>query len=186
MDEVRIVASISDYDAAEIEVGQMVRVQPAAGGTAEGEVDRVSLGANSRTGLFDLEMTVANADHKLKVGTYATAEIRVFESEGDPWIPSACVLRDQEGDYFVWQISKGKATRAVVTIKAQNDDYMVLEGLDPALPVVLEGQQLLAEGAKVRIIKPEKKPADKAAEPPGTAPGDTVEDSPGDTAEDGG
>jgi len=181
IDEVRVMATISDRDAEEIEAGQKVLVTLASGDTVAGAVERISLGANNKSGLFDLEMLVANPDHKLKIGVYTTAEVRVVELDDGAWVPTSSLIPDPDGSYFVWQIDNGKANKTVVTITAQNEESSAVDGLDRDLPVVTAGAQQLKDGAKVLVIKPDKEEADPGAAPE-VSPGDTSTPAPGDTA----
>jgi membrane fusion protein (multidrug efflux system) len=152
LDQVRVVAAVSDRDVVELEVGQPVRVTSASGKEYEGRVDRVSLGANPDTGLFDLEMVLANPDRELKVGAYVTARVRVFYQEDAAYVDSRCVLRDFDGNDFVYQANGDQARKVVVERVAENEDNSLLKGLDPELPVVLSGKSLLKDGAKLLIL----------------------------------
>lgn len=158
LEQVRMVAAVSDRDVMELKVGQPVKVVSAAGKEYEGRVDRVSLGANSDTGLFDLEMVLDNPDRELKVGTYVTAQVRVFYQENAPYIDSRCVMRDFDGNDFVFQANNDRAHKVIVERVAENDDYSLLKGLKPSLPVVLSGKNLLKDGAKLLILNEKDKP----------------------------
>jgi RND family efflux transporter MFP subunit len=152
LEQVRVVAAVSDRDVAEIEVGQPAKVTSSGGKTYLGRIDRVSLGANPDTGLFDLEMVIPNPDQEIKVGSYMTARVRVFLSQYSTYVDSRCVLRDFEGRDFVYQVESGLARKVIVEVTAENDQDSLVKGLNPALPVVLSGQGLLSDKVKLLVL----------------------------------
>ena len=157
LDRVRVVAGVGDRDAQEIEKGQPVTVRSSKGVEHDGYVDRISIGANPRTGLFDIELVVNNPESLLKVGTYVTAKIRIFFQENAAFVDSRSILRDYEGRDFVFQVDSNIARKVAVTVNAANDDFSLLCDISSALPIVLRGQEQLNDGAKVRILSPEEK-----------------------------
>ncbi|MCP4682484.1 MAG: efflux RND transporter periplasmic adaptor subunit, partial [Desulfobacterales bacterium] len=152
LDRVRVVAAVSDRDVAELSVGQLVKLTTATGTQLKGKVERISLGANTKSGLFDLEMVLNNRDRLLKVGTYVTTQVRVFLQEKAIYVESACLLRDFDGQDFLFQVEDNKALKKVVKKISENDKYTLLEELDTSLPVVISGKNLLKNGAKLRIL----------------------------------
>ena len=152
IDEVRIIATISDRDSAEIKLGQAVRITASDGSTVGGLVDRISLGADAQTGLVKMEMMVDNQDHKLMTGTYVTAHVRIFFEEQAQYVDSRCVFADVGGHEFIYQVENGAAKKIPVTVLVANEEYSILEGINPDLPVVLSGISQISDGAKVRIV----------------------------------
>lgn len=161
MDPVRIVARVSRRDVEELKAGQSVRVSSVSGHVSEGRVDRISIGANLETGLFDLEMVVDNRNLELIVGTFVTARVRVWLREEVYSMDSLCLLRDVDGRDFVYQVEDGKAKKTFVQVMAQNDDFSMITGIHPDLQVVISGKSLLWDGVKVRILNAEESAEDK-------------------------
>ncbi len=155
LDRVKVIVGVSDRDIEELKLKQPVRVHIADGAAYSGYVDRISLAANERTGLFDLEMVVENPDRKLKIGTYITAEVRIFRDEEAYYIDQRCILRSSDGKSYVWQVDDGKARRINIEILASNDDYSQIDGADPNLPVVVSGKSLLRDGAQLNVSSAE-------------------------------
>ena len=155
--KVKVVAGVSDKDVAELELKQPVRVKAADGSVYTGYVDRVSLAADEETGLFDLEVVVENPDRKLKVGTYTTAQVRVYNSEDTLYIDQRCILRDAEEQSYIWQVDEGKARRTNIEVIASNDDYFEVQGLNPDFPVIVSGKSLLRDGAELNVLNAEVK-----------------------------
>ena len=151
LDQLRVVAAVSDHDVAELRAGQPVRLVTAPGKEHLGKIERVSLGANPDTGLFDLEMALDNEGRDLQIGTYVTVGVRIFSADNATAVDSRARFRDSEGNECVFQAEGDLARKVSVRVAAENDDYSSLEGLNPAWPVVLSGQGQLKDGAKLRI-----------------------------------
>jgi hypothetical protein len=63
------------------------------------------------------------------------------------------IFEEQE-EYFVYIVKDGKAEkRKVVPGKQQVLDVEILEGLNPGDELVVEGQMLLENGSKVRVVR---------------------------------
>jgi len=77
----------------------------------------------------------------------------VFFEEQATHIDSQCILRDFDGNDFVFQVENSKAKKVEIKVRAVNDDYSLVDGLNPELPVVLRGQSALKDGVKVRIME---------------------------------
>ena len=151
--KMRVVAAVSDRDVAELKEEQPVTVTSPSGKLYQGSVDRVSLGANENTGLFDLEMVIDNPDRDLKVGSYVTARVRIFHREDAHFVDSRTVLMDFDGSDYVFQADGGIARKVTVTRIAENDNSSLLDGLNPDLSVVLSGKSRLFDGAKLRTLE---------------------------------
>ncbi len=156
LEKVRVVAGISDRDVAELKKGQPVNATAPDGTSMTGYVDWISLGANPKSGLFDLEMVIVNPNNYLKTGTYITASVRIFSKERGIFINKRCVLRDFKGKDYIFQSKDNTAVKTLVTITAANDTYALLQDNIPRLPVVRDGHNLLRDGVKVNILTPEE------------------------------
>ena len=153
LDRVRLVTQISETDAQEIVEGAKARIVTLKGDVFEGEVDRISIGADQKTALFDLEILADNKEGKLKIGTYTTASVKVLDTEG-PHVDSNALVRDPDGTDHLFQVEDGNAKKVEVKVIARNDRYSLLEegSVDPSLPLVIVGQSRLKDGIKVRVI----------------------------------
>lgn len=152
LDKIRVVAGVSDRDVAELSLGQQVTITAATGVQLSGKVERISLGANTETGLFDLEMVMNNQDRALRVGTFVTARVRIFHKNDGVYVDSTCILRDFNGRDFLFQADKGTARKVFIEKIAENDTHTLVSGINPDLPVIIKGKSLLTDGAKLRIL----------------------------------
>jgi len=159
LDKLRIMASVSDRDVSELREKQPVRVTSSSGKVQEGFVDRVSLGANPDTGLFDLEMVIENPDRDFKVGSFVTARVRILHQENAQFVDSRTILMDFDGNDYVFQSEDGIARKVMVKRIAENETSTLVEGLNPDQPVVLSGKSLLFDGAKLLVVEAAKQPS---------------------------
>jgi len=152
LDVIRILVSVSDREVHEFEVGHPVTITAASGTELQGSVDRISLGTNPDTGLFEIVLKVDNTSRALKVGMFITARVRVMNEDKALIVNSACILKDFDGNNFVWRVQDGVAHKVVITVEAINDTHTVVSGLNPDDQIVLQGKSLLREGVKVNIV----------------------------------
>lgn len=129
--------------------GDPVMLQPMTrgGASASGALIRIDGLLNPKTRLIDAD--VATPAHLLP-GAAFKAEITVGHFDGFV-VPRDAVLSDAEGGY-IFQISEGKAHRVAVAIAGNAGDLTAVTGaIDPAMPIVLQGNYQLEDGMKVRI-----------------------------------
>lgn len=94
-----------------------------------------------------------NPDNILKAGT--TVEINITTSNK----PNALVVELKnilkvQDEYFVYIVKDGKAEkRKVIPGKQQVLDVEILQGLNPGDELVVEGQMLLENGSKVKVVR---------------------------------
>ncbi len=113
---------------------------------------------NARTGTADTEIRLDNADGMLKTGMFARVQVIAEVHKDAVLMPLAATLTE---------VLPGRGTRAETTVFVVDGDvasardvilglagpthYEVLDGLRPGEQVIVTGQNLLRDGAKVRI-----------------------------------
>lgn len=141
--------------------GDPVMLQPmtSGGAPALGTLIRIDGLLNPKTHLIDAD--VATPAHLLP-GAAFKAQITVGHFDGFV-VPRDAVLSDAEGAY-VFQIGDGKAHRVAVTIVGSAGDQTAVAGvIDPAKPIVLQGNYQLEDGMEVRFSATETSAAGPAA-----------------------
>ncbi len=132
-----------------------------------GRVYRVSETADDKTGLFEVEVEVANAEQRLKPGMVARAQLVIGQVQGYR-IPSPAVLfRSDQAYLFKLQederqtlASSTSETEAVYPVQRvplarwseQGPDVIVPQATENPLSVVVRGQRRLVDGQRVRVI----------------------------------
>lgn len=123
------------------------------GNQIRGNVIEVDSAMNATKKAFRALVEFQNPGNLLKAGT--TAEINITTSNK----PNALVverknLLKEQDEYFVYIVKDGKAEkRKVVPGKQQVLDVEILEGLNPGDELVVEGQMLLENGSKVKVVR---------------------------------
>lgn len=126
------------------------------GNTVEGKVVEVDLAMNYLKKAFRALVEFDNPDNQMKAGT--TVDIRITTSSK----PGAIVVErknliEENGEHFAYVVKEGKAEKRKVTLaKQQGLDVEIAEGLNTGDELIVEGQMLLENGSKVRIVGSKK------------------------------
>ncbi len=129
--------------------GNPVTLQPltSGGAPAPGTLVRIDGLLNPKTHLIDADVA---ASARLLPGAAFMAQITVGQFDGFI-VPRDVVLSDAEGAYL-FQTDGGKAHRVAVTIIGSTGDQTAVTGaIDPAKPIVLQGNYQIEDGMKVRL-----------------------------------
>ncbi|HEY8530784.1 MAG TPA: efflux RND transporter periplasmic adaptor subunit, partial [Limnochorda sp.] len=124
-DELEVVAPVNEMDVPSIRIGQAVRVQADAvrGETFEGTVIAVAPQGNrdQNVATFDVTISLANPDQRLRPGMTATAEILLDRLEDVVQVPLEAIVRDGDQDVVVVLDADGTARVVPVTLGIRND-----------------------------------------------------------------
>ncbi|PIV17878.1 MAG: hypothetical protein COS41_06300 [Elusimicrobia bacterium CG03_land_8_20_14_0_80_50_18] len=155
MDRVKITVYLSAEDSVKVREGQKARAYTDAypGRRFEGTVTLVAPAANPLTRKIKAEVTVPNAGHLLKPGTFARVEIVTGRRAGILTLPKKA-LRSEEDKQFVSVVKDGRAhSKQVLTGISDEDLIEIRDGLTEGEAVILEGNYGLADGTKVIVIE---------------------------------
>jgi multidrug efflux system membrane fusion protein len=115
---------------------------------AVGQVTMIENTVDATTGTVSVRATMPNADELLWPGTLVTVRL-TFRVEEAVVVPGQAVQASQTGS-FVYVIKNGVASVQAVKVARVLDSETVLEsGLSGGEQVVVEGQLLLTDGARV-------------------------------------
>lgn len=160
----KVVLRVTEQDWVRIREGMEVRVTPPALPEAarSGTVSRVSPVIDRMTRTASVEVMVDNADGGLRPGMVAEAAIVLSRREGVTQVPARAVVMtpdtDTEGTAVVF-VSEGEgdartAARRDVRIGARYRDRIeIVEGIAAGERVVVEGQHLLRDGTRIRVVE---------------------------------
>lgn len=78
-----------------------------------------------------------------------------FGTKSHVVVPDQAVIKQLgSGDYFVYVYNGGKVSYNKVELGRRMDDkYEIISGLEPGSQVVIAGQNRLADGVEVEVIK---------------------------------
>ena len=116
-----------------------------------GTITRISPVAVQPSRTFEAEVTVNNADGKLRGGIYADAILTALPKTNVLTVPlSAIVMRDDQRTVYV--VEDGIAVRKVLKTGYIGDDIVeVLDGITEQDVIITGGLNKVREGSKVKI-----------------------------------
>lgn len=106
--------------------------------TFEGDVDLVDNEAAVDSSTFIARASFPNTDLKLVPGLFAEIEVDLGALKNQIVVPVEAIQSEPQQAY-VWTIKDNKLVRANVTLGPQWKELRVITGLEPGIPVVVEG-----------------------------------------------
>ena len=160
--KMKAVFGVPDYMLEKITLGTDLEVSVDALGRQllRGTVSRVAAVADMSSRVFDIELTLDNADGRLRAGMIAALGV----PDGDRaksrlWVPLDAIVRAPgEAGRFATMVIDGTAARSVARTRVvqvgdiDGNDVEVLDGLAETERVVVSGASLLHDGAAVAIV----------------------------------
>jgi multidrug efflux system membrane fusion protein len=154
--------TITEKDSGHLKVGQIVRVKVDAypGRTFEGRISTIEPQIATDTRNIRVQATIANPDHILKPGMFATTTVVLPDKEPVVTIPETAVDYTLYGDSVFLITEKkeedGKTSLTAVRSFVQTGNRIegraeILKGLKPGDRVVAVGQLKLQSGSAVTI-----------------------------------
>ena len=154
MDTVQVKTSVTEANINKISAAQTVPVTVASASDKafQGRVDSIAPAADPQSMTYPVVINIANASHVLKPGMFAEIKLATEKKAGVIAIPKAAV----SGINVVYVVKDNKVTAVTIEKGIENADLVeVLSGIKEGDVVVTKGQNLLYNGAKVRIVTPE-------------------------------
>lgn len=156
VDRLKAIADLPEKDVPYIQVGQQVEIIPAiinnrAARSLFGTIEHIAYSADSSTRTYRTKIAIDNSDGQLRPGMIVRARFVRQKLEQVVAVPLYAVM-DRDGEKRVFIEENGVARRLVVkTSSSVNQKVVVTEGLEPGQRLIVKGQQLLIDGAKVKI-----------------------------------
>ena len=106
------------------------------------------------THTFPVEITLANANQRVRPGMFARA-VLAFGIEIRVVVPDQAVVKQMgAGDHYVYVYEDGKVSYNKVQLgRRLGDEYEVISGVPTDAQVVVAGQKKLADGVEVEVVK---------------------------------
>ena len=143
-----MLANVPEIDSPAFKVGQEVKVKVLAFPNREfdGKISTISSMVDPNTRRVWVRSEVADPQHELRAGMFATFVIRTGDPVRSPAIPLDGVVREGDGTMSVWVTAdRRRFTKRTVRIGLQRDGYrQILEGLQPGELVATEGALFLS------------------------------------------
>lgn len=153
IDRVKVRLDVPERFLPQVSIGQTARVRVDAypGTVFNGTVTRISPVVEIDTRTAPVEISIDNADHRLKPGMFAGVQLVLDQRENVPAVMQEAVI-GREPDTYVFVVNDGVArTRNVTLGLRENDRIEVREGLRAGDMVAVMGQERLRDGAAVSV-----------------------------------
>jgi RND family efflux transporter MFP subunit len=158
---VKAVFGVPDVSLGSVHVGspQTLVSDAFPGEEFAGRVTEVSAAADTQTRVFGVEVTVPNADRRLRPGMIASLRLGTGPTAAVPVVPLAAVVRDPgpAGGYAVYVVAAADGgtqarVRPVQLGKVYGDVVAVPKGLGAGDRVIVRGATLVSDGAPVTVV----------------------------------
>jgi len=154
----KVKVEVSQYDAPSISIGQKAVIslkgidkKYTGTVTSIGEAAVIGLEGTSKVPKLEIEITINDADDKIKVGFEADIDITLKESPGTISVGFESVLEDADGKKYVYVVENDKAVKRYVTTGLETDfDIQITEGLKEGEQYIKNPPSTLKEGDPVR------------------------------------
>jgi RND family efflux transporter MFP subunit len=143
-----------------------LHVEAVAGARFEGRVTAIAPAADAQSRVFDVEVTIANREGRLRPGMIGTVAVRQADPAtiSDPslllpTVPLTAIVRSSSapGGYAAFVVERAGETEVARLRHVQLGDVLgnaivVTSGLDTGERVIVTGASLLADGEPVRVV----------------------------------
>ena len=118
-----------------------------------GRVNKISLSADPKKRGFAVEILVDNSKMLLKPGIFADINVRTTNKSDIIKIPRTAIMKNDERKYIF--VSKNNiAERKEVTTGLESGNFVeIISGLNVDENLIIDGQSLLNDKAKIKIIE---------------------------------
>ena len=151
LDPMLLVGQVSERDVGRLSIGEAATGILASGETASGAISFIGHQADPATRTYRVEVTVANADHRLLSGATADIEIVVGEVTAHQISPAVLAL-DDAGQLGVRTVaSDGRVRLRHVEIVDDGGEGVWVTGLPATVTLITVGHQLVVDGERVEV-----------------------------------
>ena len=120
--------------------------------TITGKVVQVDMAMNQQVQAFGAVIEFENRKNCITCGVTADVIIKTYKNPNAFVVERKNILNDQDGSY-VFMVNSGNAKKRSVKLgKQEGIEIELLEGLEPGDELIVEGQLLLEQDSKVKII----------------------------------
>lgn len=150
MHPLRLRVEIPERDAQGIHPGQSVKVvvEGEDGQETSGRVARLSPAFQEQSRTLIIEAEVENQQGKLRPGSFAKAEIQTTATSDAVMVPATAIVTFA-GIQKVFTVKDGKAVEKTVIVGRHANDWVVVEGLEADMPVIVSPGNLVSGQAVI-------------------------------------
>ncbi|MDD5555682.1 MAG: efflux RND transporter periplasmic adaptor subunit [bacterium] len=153
IDRTKVSLDVPERYHPQVSIGQTARVRVEAypGEVFTGTVTRISPVVETETRTAPVEISIDNADHRLKPGMFAGIQLVLEQRENVPVVLTEAVI-GREPNAYAFVVNDGVARMRDITLGLRENDLVeVIDGLEAGDLVAIMGQERLRDGAAVRV-----------------------------------
>lgn len=153
---VKIVINVSEGEFSKIKLGMPAKVtfDTYAGEEFEGKVTLIAPTVDANTRTFGVEVTLPNANNKILPGMFARVTLSLGVANRVVVPDLAVVKQPGSGNYYVYVYKDGKVSYNKVELGQRlGTTYELISGVESGSDVVISGQNGLANGKEVELMK---------------------------------
>lgn len=156
VDRLKVIADVPEKDVVFLKVGQQVQVAPAAINNRSvalvtGVIESIAYAADNMTRTYRTKISIDNRDGKLRPGMIVRTKFVRQQLDNVIAVPLFAVM-DRNGEKIAFINDDGVARKVdIVTGSSIGQQVVVLQGLKPGQSLIIKGQQLLSDGAKIEV-----------------------------------
>ena len=156
MDSLRIQTFVAERFISKMKVGidALIRFEAFPGERFLASVSELSPVVDPSSRTMEVKLDFKGMYDKVKAGMFAEVKIITEKKKNIVKIPADCLVK-RYGGYFVFVIKDNEYVekRAVTTGILIDNKLEITKGLDPGEEIVIRGQTLLEDNAKIKVIE---------------------------------
>jgi RND family efflux transporter MFP subunit len=164
LDDTRVVKvnfGVPDSMLAHLSLGAAVpvRVDALQGQTLTGRVTEIGSSANHESRVFNIEVTVPNREHFLRVGMIASVRIERGNAQAVPVVPMTALMTADSGstNYSVFTVKErdGKQFAQLKSVRIGQTfgkSVVIDDGLTPGEQIIVNRTNQLSDGSLIRVV----------------------------------
>jgi membrane fusion protein, multidrug efflux system len=140
---------------------QAITTEALHGTSVQGRITRIAPIADPKSRVFEVEVTIPNADQQLRSGMVASLSLADLTgpSGGEPLVPISAIVRSphKPDGFAVYVVEQGEEHPHVRAREVELGEYLgnvipVRKGLDSGEQIVVMGAGLLSDGESIEVI----------------------------------
>lgn len=146
-----VVLNVGSPDMPMIHAGDPVRIAVDAypGRVFKGAVNRIAGGVDPTTRTVQVEVDIANPEHLLRPGMYATVQLSAGSRQA--LVVPLSAVQSFGTQHYVWFVEDGKAVQQYVDVGQTTGEVVeITGGLQPTDTLIFRGADLVRQGQPVR------------------------------------
>jgi RND family efflux transporter MFP subunit len=150
---VKIAVPEKEINTIYIEQPTSINVSAVGSNSFSGIVSKKGIMADPISHTYPVRIAVSNPDNVLLPGMICNVSIKNNADENSIVVPNKCILKDGNGNTYVWKIIDGHTHKQPIQTGQQKDGGVeITTGLSVGDEIVSDGYQKVSNGLKVNVL----------------------------------